>query len=871
MKSLLDWCGENNRGDMLRCYLEGANTHSPADVGFSSGKKVQWKCPVCTLTWEASPNKMNRRHPDRIFCPYCSHERASPFYNAALLYPEMLSYWDAENNQGSLSDQLPKSGYVAHWRCGEGHTWTRSIKEQASAVERYRRNLAQKADGLCPYCSHERVSSQYNLEVLYGEVARQWYYGGNGTLTPRDVSPYSGKKVLWKCSYDPSHIWADRISNRTMLLRGCPICAKHFRISYPARALYYYLHHSGVDCACEIPVGRYSIDIEIRCKKPGMPPVALEIDGYRHRTPEAALRDARKDALLRQLGYRVIRLKEVPEQKDEIRIQNDVITYPASDRNIYLNRLIQYVMLLTAGVHMEPDHVHDHWKIEEFYYHTRRERSLAVRYPALAREWSQRNRDTPEVVSPGLSAKRWWKCPNCGKEYQATISNRTRHNSGCPYCSHLRVTAETCLAAVFPEIAQEWDLEKNAPLKPTDVLPGTDKRVWWKCRYGHSWKALIYTRTGKNRSKCPVCQRRAVGPGTSLADEAPELADYWHPFKNNRLPDKVAPHSNQKFWWRCPEGHEWQDTPNTLQKYTPDRICPYCDHRRLSTEYCLAAQNESLAALWHPSTNCCTAQEIAPHSNKKVWWQCEKGHEWQDTVSQAQVFGAQKACPYCNNRRVWAGNCLANLAPQLAAQWHPTKNGLLTPENVLARSARKVWWRCPKGHEWQTTVAKRYQRGDGCPFCSGHRASPENCLGALYPEIIHQWDSVRNAPLTPYDVTACSGKRVWWKCSEGHTWHRTVIGQIKSQGCPYCRKPVRHRSIAEEHPELIAQWDMARNDRAPDQYAAHSNKKVWWRCEFGHSWQATPDTRARGSGCPFCAQERRRKKPDDPGSGLPQK
>ena len=132
---------------------------------------------------------------------------------------------------------------------------------------------------------------------------------------------------------------------------------------------------------------------------------------------------------------------------------------------------------------------------------------------------------------------------------------------------------------MYPEVAAEWDEAKNAPLKPTDVLPGTDKSVWWKCKKGHSWRALIYTRTGPKPTKCPYCQGHAVEPKTSLAGKTPALAQYWHPSKNAVSPEQVAPNSNQVFWWQCPEGHEWQEAPNQLQKHVPDRICPYCNRR----------------------------------------------------------------------------------------------------------------------------------------------------------------------------------------------------------------------------------------------------------------------------------------------------
>ena len=125
-------------------------------------------------------------------------------------------------------------------------------------------------------------------------------------------------------------------------------------------------------------------------------------------------------------------------------------------------------------------------------------------------------------------------------------------------------------------------------------------------------------------------------PKTSLAGKTPALAQYWHPSKNAVSPEQVAPNSNQVYWWQCPEGHEWQEAPNQLQKHVPDRICPYCNRRRLSKEYCLAASNPPLARLWHPLKNSCTAEQIAPYSNKKVWWRCEKGHEWETSPSQMQ-------------------------------------------------------------------------------------------------------------------------------------------------------------------------------------------------------------------------------------------
>lgn len=52
-------------------------------------------------------------------------------------------------------------------------------------------------------------------------------------------------------------------------------------------------------------------------------------------------------------------------------------------------------------------------------------------------------------------------------------------------------------------------------------------------------------------------------------------------------------------------------------------------------------------------------------------------------------------------------NDLAAKAPDVAAQWHPTLNGNLTPEMVTPGSHRRVWWQCPLGHTWKAFVYSR--------------------------------------------------------------------------------------------------------------------------------------------------------------------
>jgi hypothetical protein len=57
-----------------------------------------------------------------------------------------------------------------------------------------------------------------------------------------------------------------------------------------------------------------------------------------------------------------------------------------------------------------------------------------------------------------------------------------------------RATPETCLAALRPNLAAEWHLDHNGELTPADVLPGSNKIVWWSCHVGHEWESKVIAR-----------------------------------------------------------------------------------------------------------------------------------------------------------------------------------------------------------------------------------------------------------------------------------------------------------------------------------------------------------------------------------------
>ena len=110
-------------------------------------------------------------------------------------------------------------------------------------------------------------------------------------------------------------------------------------------------------------------------------------------------------------------------------------------------------------------------------------------------------------------------------------------------------------------------------------------------------------------------------------------------------------------------------------------------------------------------------EDFTTGSHQKVWWKCQvdETHEWQ-AVIYSRTGQDGHGCPYCDGQKPTNSNHLLVNFPELEEEWHPTKNGKLTPYDVMDKSGKQVWWICPRGHEWRTKVEKR-TRGTGCPKC----------------------------------------------------------------------------------------------------------------------------------------------------------
>lgn len=414
---------------------------------------------------------------------------------------------------------------------------------------------------------------------------------------------------------------------------------------------------------------------------------------------------------------------------------------------------------------------------------------LATKSPQVAAEWHPQNTLKASEVSEKSNRRVQWIC-NKGHEWKATPGHRATGNA-CPYCRGFAVLpGVNDLATTHALVAAEWHPTRNS-VTPTEIKAGSKSKVWWVGACSHEWEAAIYHRTSMN-SGCPYCSNHRVSAGfNDLATRHPQLADQWHPTKNSFSAQEVTLKSDKMAWWKDSLGHEWDARISDRTKDGVMLGCPICSGNRVLAGFNdLATKNPRLAEDWHPTKNAFKASETTSATPKKAWWLgkiCR--HEWESTILSRNDGNN---CPICSGKQVLAGfNDLGTTHPEIAAQWHPTKNAIFTPQSVNAGSGKKVWWVGSKcGHEW---VAPPYERttGHGCSVCHGSTVMVGvNDFASLKPELVKEWHPTKNGDKLPSQFTVGSKERIWWVGACNHEWPTSIKSRSMGSSCRKCSNNV---------------------------------------------------------------------------------
>ena len=545
--------------------------------------------------------------------------------------------------------------------------------------------------------------------------------------------------------------------------------------------------------------------------------------------------------------------------------------------------------------------------------------------PKLALEWNYEKNSalSPEEVTPFSHKKVWWKCKN-GHEWIAAISDRNNGNN-CPFCSgRYAISGITDIVTTDPEIASQWDYERNGDLKPEMFSRGSNKKVWWICEKHHEYQSKISNRIFLANG-CPYCSGREVIQGfNDLMTLAPYLSEEWNFEKNGDLkPNMVPLHGGKSVWWKCRFGHEWkatinhrsqgEDCPECFNRYKtsfpeqsiffyilkcyPDAINRYKATFLQGLELDIYIPSKKIGIeydgiYWHK-----TEKSIKNEATKYLL--CKQKGIFLIRFREKNLYSPEQICDYtvpldiiddyhsldlsikklvnylpllhdidiCTQRDnleirelyytsiIEKSFALKN--PTIVNEWHPTKNGKLTPNMFSNSSATKVWWLCSKGHEYQARVSDR-SHGRGCPVCSGKIVlQGYNDLLSHFPLLSKEWDYEKNHGLRPEMITPKSGKKVWWICNQKHSYLSSVHNRTEGSGCPFCANKkvwVGFNDLATTKPTIAKEWNYEKNNGlTPQDVTRGSNKKVWWKCSQGHEWEADIKSRSRGYGCPYCA------------------
>ena len=416
----------------------------------------------------------------------------------------------------------------------------------------------------------------------------------------------------------------------------------------------------------------------------------------------------------------------------------------------------------------------------------------------------------------------------------------------------------------FPQLAEQWDFEKNAA--DLSALSVRDETVFhWRCSKGHQFRVSIASRVRlhKGSETCPVCKKLSVleKRGALFWQRFPELEAQYDAAENvsTTFRDIVAS-GKEKLVWKCPQGHRYEASPvRFVQGFARCRTCypQRAVHRSAwDPSRALSVKFPDLAKEWAADLN---SAELSPNSvtygsNKKVWWRCSLGHEFQAVIATRAFQG--NGCPFCSGKRVLVGfNDLPTTHPHKVQFWDYSRN-TRSPTEVTAGSNKAFFWRCKLGHSFQNTPHFFAGQGHGCSVCAGKELLKGfNDLKTRFPAVASLWDLKQNAGIAPDEVFPGSTKLRWWTCKYGHQWKASPNNLTRGRSCPQCAEAEPGVNDLETlFPELAAEWDAERNsDLHPSMVPAGSAKRVWWKCEQGHSWATKVAIRTSGHSCPECA------------------
>ena len=548
------------------------------------------------------------------------------------------------------------------------------------------------------------------------------------------------------------------------------------------------------------------------------------------------------------------------------------------------------------------------------------EKKYVIDNAELMAEWNWEKNNAlgfdPQILTQGSHAKVWWICKK-GHSYESQIKNRVSGN-GCSYCAGKKVLkGYNDLETFYPQVAAEWNYQKNCGISPATVAFASNKKVWWICqKCGGEYETIIANRTLRG-SSCPYCANQKVLIGyNDLQSQSPDLAAEWSK-KNIIKPTEVTVHSNKKVYWICPLGHD--DYMMSVKRRSNRQGCPICAQQSQTSfpeqaiyYYLKTAFPDIINRyifdgreidIFIPSKNIgieyngyfSHKEKLEKDSLKKKFFESVgisliviKEYKHIEEKEQADFYIRERTTfndlnclikeilsvlnitnPInvdCSKDAITIKNqyvslrkekSIAAVRPDLVSRWDYEKNGTITPEMVTLGTGQRFYWKCKICNRSYLALPSRIAQGS---VCSKHRnllKKGENDLASKHPELLKYWDYDKN-DIDPSEVYGGGERIAYWICEKGHSYARSILDRIRNKGCPICNgKQVLagFNDLLSYNPELAKEWDYELNDCLPSEiHYGNQSKNIHWICKTcGHKWVSKVKQRKK---CPECERMR---------------
>ncbi len=408
-----------------------------------------------------------------------------------------------------------------------------------------------------------------------------------------------------------------------------------------------------------------------------------------------------------------------------------------------------------------------------------------------------------------------------------------------------------------PELLKEWNYEKNKKLGriPENTSYGNDYKAWWKCKKcNHEWQASCHSRT-TNKTGCPVCNHKIVVEGINdIKTLYPELMNEWDydkNSKNNIFPNQVSKSSDKKAWWICPLcNHSYY----TAVKYrTKGTSCPLCaNESRTSFQeqaiyYYLKNEFEDTINRW--TTIGSEVDIFIPCMNIGIEYDGFYYHNNEESNKREQ-----EKYNYLKKNQIKLIRIKEKEQNYTSHADYTLNINNYRNDKEIERIINEIFKIIENIFNYKIEQKINIEKDRQKIYQQYIKQRKDNSITVKNPEILNEWDYTKNK-ISPNSIVPGSEKKVWWICTKGHSYSQQVASHIKGARCPYCahQKVIfGETDLQTKYPEIAKEWDFKKNKLLPTQIMAGSDKKFWWICPKGHSYEASVYHRTEGKNCPYC-------------------